>query len=103
MVRCKSVIERTRVLVVEVMSKEPAEEEDGSADPGIQTPKPEDDTDMDAEADAQHDMMDDFDDDDDEDDLLHMNVAKVYENTLVKLGDLLGDGGGVTTIPMSVD
>ena len=87
------------------MSKEPADEDQdgGIGGPGIQTPKPDDDTDVEAETDATHDMMNDFNDgDDDEDELLHMNVAKVYENTLVKLGDILGDGGGVTTIPMSV-
>lgn len=96
MIRCKSVLERTRVLVVEVMSKEPADEDlDGdTGGQGIQTPKPDDDTD---------DMNDFDDDDDDEDELLHMNVATVYENTLVKLGEILEDGGGVTTIPMSVD
>ncbi|KAJ4392426.1 hypothetical protein N0V85_007066 [Neurospora sp. IMI 360204] len=96
MVRCKSVLERTRVLVVEVMSKEPADEDQGgdSGGQGIQTPKPDDDT---------EDMNDFDDDDDDEDELLHMNVATVYENTLVKLGEILEDGGGVTTIPMSVD
>ncbi|KAK1774676.1 hypothetical protein QBC45DRAFT_337036 [Copromyces sp. CBS 386.78] len=105
MVRCKSVIERTRVLVVEVMSKEAADEDQNGdiGGPGIQTPKPDDDTDLETEVDAQHDMNDFDDGDDDEDELLHMDVAKVYENTLVKLGDILGDGGGVTTIPMSVD
>ncbi|KAK3400709.1 hypothetical protein B0T20DRAFT_151638 [Sordaria brevicollis] len=108
MVRCKSVIERTRVLVVEVMSKEPVDEQDGmdTKNSGIQTPKPDTDTDVEADdpPDDPPDANDfDDDDDDDEDELLHMNVAKVYENTLVKLGEILGDGGGVDTIPMSVD
>lgn len=103
MVRCKSVIERTRVLVVEVMSKEPVDEEDrmDTKDLGIRTPRP--DTDTEAEADVPPDTNDFDDCDDDDDELLHMDVAKVYENTLVKLGEILGDGGGVTTIPMSVD
>lgn len=107
MVRCKSVIERTRVLVVEVMAKEPADEDsDGdTGGQGIQTPKPDNDTEPEPESDRPPDMSDyDYgDDDDDEDELLHMNVAQVYENTLVKLGEILGDGGGVTTMPMSVD
>ncbi|KAK3486817.1 uncharacterized protein B0T23DRAFT_407719 [Neurospora hispaniola] len=106
MVRCKSVIERTRVLVVEVMAKEPADEDpDGdTGGQGIQTPKPDNDTEAEAESDRLPEMSDfDDGDDDDEDELLHMNVAQVYENTLVKLGEILGDGGGVTTMPMSVD
>lgn len=99
-------IERTRVLVVEVMAKEPADEDPGgdTGGQGIQTPKPDNDAEAEAESDRPPDMSDfDDGDDDDEDELLHMNVAQVYENTLVKLGEILGDGGGVTTMPMSVD
>ncbi len=32
---------------------------------------------------------------DDEDEDLHMDVARVYEKTLVKLGEVLGKGGGI--------
>ncbi len=75
MVRCKGLVEATRVLVVDVMNKEPEMEEDveGST---VETDL-EEDTGMDA-----HEQK------------FEMDVARVYEQTIVQLGERL-DGNGV--------
>jgi hypothetical protein len=77
MVRCKSLVESTRVLIVQVMSGEVEEEEDevDGSQSGVET---ETDVDMDAESAW------------DEDEEGHnMDVARVYEGTIVQLGKLL--------------
>lgn len=93
MVRCKSIVERTRVVVVEVMSKQNgAEEEEGDGDADDNT-----DTETDFETDA--DIKDSAAEDrgfvdpnwEDEDDNVLMDVARVYERTLVQLGEVLQD------------
>lgn len=96
MVRCKSLVEQTRVLIVDVMSKE-AEELD----------EDEDETD-DSDAPGQSESEDErprwgpgaWDEDDDR---LHMDVARVYENTLVQLGETLGQGQAVGDIPQRTE
>lgn len=109
MVRCKSLVESTRVVIVEVMSKE-AEVEDET--PTVDNSGAETD-DMDA------DMEHDWDPDEDSHNMVctscgtavplffltslpysHLtlltfaiqDVAKVYENTIVQLGELLLGG-----------
>jgi hypothetical protein len=80
MVRCKGIVEQTRVNIVKVMSKEPElEEEDQETDT---------DTDMGTITDDSGAGIRSWgvDDDDDEDDI-NMDVARVYENTLVQLGE----------------
>lgn len=83
MVRCRSTVGQTRVLVVNVMSKEPAEEEDYANDGG-QDEQREDVVGMRSEGRAAGGIWDE------DDDRLHMDVARVYENTLVQLGNVLG-------------
>lgn len=83
MVRCKSLVEATRVQIVEVMSKEVPDEET-EAETG-------DETDVDAgETDADTTMGGGW--DDDENDEHNMDVARVYEKTLVQLGEALSWG-----------
>ncbi|RCI12866.1 hypothetical protein L249_0562 [Ophiocordyceps polyrhachis-furcata BCC 54312] len=64
MVRCRSLVEQTRLLVVEMMSADPDEEEG------------------------------DDDEDEDEDaymDKLHMDAARTFQHTIIQLGNRLGD------------
>ncbi|KAH8687683.1 hypothetical protein BGZ60DRAFT_13706 [Tricladium varicosporioides] len=80
MVRCKSLVESTRVLIVDVMSKDPG--------PGNGYPD---------ESGAETDSMSMSADDENEGH--EMEVAKVYERTIVELEGLLdsGTGFGVTS------
>ncbi len=78
MVRCRSLVEQTRVLMVELMSQGTEEEEEEDED--------ESETDTDnglggAQASAW----------DTDEERLHMDAARVYEQTIVKLGDRLGE------------
>jgi len=78
-VRIKSLVERTRVAVVEVMNKgeyEEDNEEDGETG--------DEDEDDDGMADIDYDASTDY----------AMEVAKVYDKTLVELGDTL-DGAAI--------
>ncbi|KAL2753960.1 hypothetical protein ACRALDRAFT_1075899 [Sodiomyces alcalophilus JCM 7366] len=80
MVRCRSSVEQTRVLMVEVLSSaEDAEDE---------SYEPQTETDTDAPNDAAVWTEDDS--------RLYMDVARVYEKTLVQLGERLGDVFGAT-------
>jgi len=81
MVRCKSVVERTRVVIVEVMSRGDPEDEDEDED---EVP-----TDVAGESATEDGGRSAVWDDDD---TVHMDVARVYEHTIVKLGGLLGEG-----------
>jgi hypothetical protein len=95
MVRCKSLVEQTRVIIVDVMNKEPEEveevDEDGDATDADQT-----------ESGAEEKKFVDPNWDEDEDGLA-MDVAKVYENTLVQLGEVLGEGASIAEIPRRTD
>jgi hypothetical protein len=85
MVRCKSTIEQTRIIVIEVVENRPEEEEEEQEDG---------DTDMDTDRDeSSAAKMAGLLWEEDED-RLHMDVARVYENTLVTLGETLGQGPG---------
>ncbi|KAH6683127.1 hypothetical protein B0J14DRAFT_139460 [Halenospora varia] len=75
MVRCKSLVESTRVLIVDVMSKDPELGNGDLEESGADT----DSMSMDV---------------DDEDERHEMEVARVYERTIVELGGLLDSGTG---------
>ncbi len=93
MVRCKSLVEQTRVLIVDVMSKEPDPDDDDGDETEITLTG--EDTDMDAPP-----RVGIWEEDDER---LHMDVARVYEKTLVALGEALGEGGGVAPVQISDD
>lgn len=80
MVRCKGLVEGTRVLMVDLMDKEPELERDiGESDA---------DTDVDMESTW-----------DPEIEKFEMSVARVYEQTIVQLGELLESNGGFEATP----
>ncbi|OAA39072.1 meiotic recombination protein DMC1 [Metarhizium rileyi] len=79
MVRCRSLVEQTRVLVVEILSSGDVDEDEDE----------EDETDMDGDEDFGGNQIPTPWDVDEE--RLHMDAARIYENTLVKLGERLGD------------
>ncbi|KAI9735409.1 MAG: hypothetical protein M1818_006415 [Claussenomyces sp. TS43310] len=81
MVRCKSLVQSTRVQIVDVMSKEP--EEDGDKET-------EEDTEMD-DANAQGETDWEMNEGDDE---YEMDVARVYEKTIIQLNSALGTDTG---------
>ncbi|KID86123.1 meiotic recombination protein DMC1 [Metarhizium guizhouense ARSEF 977] len=86
MVRCRSLVEQTRVLIVEVLSSGDVDDEDDEDE--------DEDTDMDGDGDESAaeaggnrtptpwDI---------EEERLHMDAARIYENTIVQLGERLGD------------
>ncbi|KAK1983141.1 meiotic recombination protein DMC1 [Colletotrichum cereale] len=82
MVRCRSSVEQTRLVIVEVLSKEPDEDSD------TEETKSETDVTMgnDTENDDTVDPVWDGDDDG-----FYMDAARVYEHTIVQLGERLGD------------
>jgi len=75
-IRCKSIVEQTRLLIVEVMSRPQVEE--------LGDEEMDDDRPVAIESDSEG--LGDADDDDED---LYMGVATVYENTLVQLGESL--------------
>ncbi|POR38860.1 Uncharacterized protein TPAR_00948 [Tolypocladium paradoxum] len=81
MVRCRSLVEQTRVLMVEILSGAVDEEEDDDD---------ETDTDYDAVASNNNGGQTSAPWDIDEEQL-HMDSARIYENTIVQLGVRLGD------------
>jgi hypothetical protein len=92
MVRCRSLVEQTRVLMVEVMSSGEQEEEEDEDDD-------ENDGDDGDETEGGESVSYDaggpaWDIDEDE---LHLDAARIYEKTIVQLGKRLGDslGSGV--------
>lgn len=81
-VRIKSLVERTRICVVDVMSRGEFEEDD--------SPIQEEPVQSDIEGDLILEEPADLDvDDDPEDDNWDMMVARVYDRTLVELGDTM--------------
>lgn len=96
MVRCRSLVEQTRVLMVEVMSSDRgADEEDDDDD------DEEDDDDGveedGAESSGERSMAGGPSWDIDEE-RLHLDAARIYENTIVQLGNRLGDGSLATAL-----
>lgn len=102
MVRCKGIVERTRVAVIEVMNKQTGPEVDEEAD-GDDEDEDQDqaqdgtdsETDLDTDADATDTAADEKEFVDpnweEEDDELLLDVARVYEKTLIRLGEVLQD------------
>ncbi|KAK0615294.1 hypothetical protein B0T17DRAFT_465986, partial [Bombardia bombarda] len=90
MVRCKSIVEQTRVTIVEVMTKEPEQEEDMEDDMDADEPLTADETEPESGPEGLADRSRNNWGEDDDDDF-YMDVARVYEHTLVKLGETLGE------------
>lgn len=96
MVRCKSIVEQTRVVIVDVMSKQPGED---IADKDDESETEESDTEKeiteaettDTEGNYSAAESTGFVDPnwEDPDDELYMDVARVYERTLVQLGEVM--------------
>ncbi|KAM0499624.1 hypothetical protein ACHAO3_006247 [Verticillium nonalfalfae] len=89
MVRCRSLVEQSRILVMEVLSSDTEETDDGDPDDGGES-----DTDNDrdtlpmANLDTEQGSTAWVEDDEAR---LSMDVVRVYENTIVQLGNRLGD------------
>ncbi|KAK7739190.1 hypothetical protein SLS53_005827 [Cytospora paraplurivora] len=95
MVRCKSIVEQTRVVVTELMTRQPQEEEEDDDDNGLGE---EDDTEQEiTEAESEPEVTDSAAESsgfvdpnwEDPDDDMYMDVARVYERTLVQLGEVM--------------
>ncbi|KFY26793.1 hypothetical protein V493_03879, partial [Pseudogymnoascus sp. VKM F-4281 (FW-2241)] len=85
MVRCKSIVEQTRVVVVEVMGREGEVEDEDETGTVVGT---EDEaTTTDGERDTEMGW-----DEDEAESANEMDVAKVYENTIVRLDEALNRG-----------
>jgi len=94
-VRIKSLVERTRVCVVDVMSKGEFEEDDQDESMVEETGESEMEGDLILEEPLHVD-------DDVEDENWDMQVAKVYDRTLVELGETMdGPAIGIRTEPMT--
>lgn len=97
MVRCKSIVEQTRVVIVDVMSKQP--DENGGSDESEteeeETEKEITEAETDTEGNYSAAESTGFVDPnwEDPDDELHMDVARVYEKTLVQLGEVMDQAG----------
>ncbi|CAK7207404.1 hypothetical protein SEUCBS139899_010214 [Sporothrix eucalyptigena] len=124
MVRCRSVAEQSRIAVVDVFRRGPPDpidenprssrpnnarraDREGTVDTEASTlqggetegerettAEPTDDDDTTLADDTEEDFANEDDDDDDYNEDVQMGVARVYENTLVKLGEVLGDQPG---------
>lgn len=86
MVRCRSLVEQTRVLMVEIMSSGDMDEEDDEDETGAEDG---DESSTEGGAGSSGDFNSVRWDIDEE--RLHMDTARIYENTLVQLGNRLGD------------
>lgn len=96
MVRCKSTVESTRVLIVDVMSKAHGNtEEQDVVDGGGDQLLTADESESGPEGPG-HRSRPVWEAETDDDEVLHMDVARVYENTLVQLGETLGEKVGET-------
>ena len=89
MVRYRSLVEQTRVLMVEVLSGIPEDEEDDEqteemVDAELEDPRAPSNT-----------VSGTWDIDEDR---LHLDAARIYENTIVQLGERLGDSLGAVNI-----
>ena len=104
MVRCRSLVEQGRVVIVDVMSRG-RREEDGVGHEGEVDEEGDeemDEVDVDAESGPDGPGPESRSVWDEDEEGLFMDVARVYENTLVKLGDTLGEPG-VGVVQMSAD
>lgn len=96
MVRCRSLVEQSRVLMVEVMSSGDADDEESETESGT-------DGEMDTDTDDLGPSTWDG-EVDEEEEQLHLDAARVYENTIVHLNERMGDslGSGTTTTAADV-
>lgn len=99
MVRCKSLVEQTRVLIVDVMGNA-VEELDDDEDDRDETTDTEAPVQSGSEAESRRWGPNGWKEDDER---LHMDVARVYENTLIALGETLGHGQPVSDIPQRTE
>lgn len=83
MVRCRSLVEQSRVLMVEVMSDDRGADEDEDNDDEDE----DENYDQDNRRVGAAGVMCDIDEE-----RLHLDTARIYENTIVQLGNRLGDG-----------
>jgi hypothetical protein len=79
MVRCRSLVEQTRVLMVEVLSGSAVEEEE------VEEEETEDETMTEGESEPRPATFDI------DEDRLHLDAARIYEHTIVQLGGRLGN------------
>lgn len=87
-VRLKSIVERTRLTVVEILSREIVEEDEGRV---LVVTDDESRTEASGgEETVKFQGFEDYDDSEDEDEREEMHIAKVYERTLSELSDELG-------------
>lgn len=99
MVRCKGIVEQTRTVIVGVMSKQTEPEQQAGRDSDDENDDDDDDLVTEMETDTEAEITDSAAEDrgfvdpnwEDEDDEVYMDVARVYERTLVKLGEVMGD------------
>ncbi|XWW93311.1 hypothetical protein V2A60_001243 [Cordyceps javanica] len=95
MVRCRSLVEQTRVLIVEIMSNERSVGSDVDSD---DYDEDEDESEDDDEfKESRGGGGDDDEEQDDELASVRLDAARVFENTIVQLGNRLGDGGLLST------
>jgi hypothetical protein len=98
-VRIKSLVEQTRIRVVRVLGAEFGMESGVTGDETEDTET--DDDDYRTGVGESREFIDDYDDDDDDDDMdmlqeslevdhREINISKVYDRTVVELGDVLG-------------
>ncbi|KID96970.1 meiotic recombination protein DMC1, partial [Metarhizium majus ARSEF 297] len=86
MVRCRSLVEQTRVLIVEVLSSGDVDDEDDEdGDEGTDMDMDGDESAAEAGGNRTPTPWDI------EEERLHMDAARIYENTIVQLGERLGD------------
>ncbi|KAG7112047.1 hypothetical protein HYQ45_012798 [Verticillium longisporum] len=89
MVRCRSLVEQSRILVMEVLSSDTEETDDADLDGGGES-----DTDNDPDALSMANLGTGQSSTawvEDDEARLSMDVVRVYENTIVQLGNRLGD------------
>ncbi len=93
MVRCRSLVEQTRVLMVEMMSMDRGEEEEDDDEED----EDDDEDDEGAESSGERSLagVPSWDIDEER---LHLDAARIYENTIVQLGNRLGDGSLATAL-----
>lgn len=97
MVRCRSLVEQSRVLMVEVMSSGDGDDEDT-----VNGSDTEDDMGEDTETEGTDGKWDSLLEDDGQA-KVHLDAARVYENTIVRLNERLGDALGTTTMTSDVE
>lgn len=88
MVRCRSLVQQTRVLMVEIMSSGDIDEEEDDDDDDDDESGMETDMDMDVGPERHK-----WEAEEDEVDRMHLDAARVYEMTIVKLNDRLESVG----------